>query len=1008
MRLFTLLLGLAAFALSPASAQSASDRVPGELIVRLAPGVSGASLATRAPGDLLDFVPVRPLSERLNIWLVRYDETRAAADAALDALRSRPGVTVAQHNHTMTLRASEPDDPRFGEMWGLHNTGQTGGTEDADVDAPEAWDLTRGGRSAHGDDIVIAIVDSGFDLNHPDLPYWKNEHEIPGNGIDDDGNGYVDDYDGWNAYNSSGTITSSHHGTHVAGTAAAEGNNGLGVVGVNWGAKVMPIQGSSSSEATVIEAYGYALELRATYDETDGEQGAFVVATNASFGVDAANPANYPIWCGFYDDLAEYGILSAGATANANWNIDTMGDVPTACPSDYMVAVTNTTHNDTKNSGAGYGATQIDLGAPGTSILSTTPGGGYGSSTGTSMATPHVAGAIGLIISGFSGERLQQYKDDPEAVLLDVKRALLDGTDDIGIVTVSGGRLNLYGSLLESFADDPRSTTFTGTQTIADQTFEGENLYVLDGSLLVLEGDITLQADDQGTPSFLVVVGQLDDANADVTLLDGSQIIYRDGSSPVLPLPPPGPGLALAFDGDARVSLDDASDLPTTGELTVSMWMQADAFSAAAPVLFEQADGDDVLYRLDMPEVDGVRHFRYTHTAGGTTVEYVFDELEVEEGAIYHVALERETSPALVRLFVGGERVGSTFLLPGLPDAASEPAFMLGAAADGSEAFEGLLDEVRVHNLSIGGGLARAFMHMTLNPDLGPLWDRLAAYFRMEGDEAATVFDYSAEGHHAVASGTEAAASPFPVGQTNLLLDGTLAGEVGIALESGAAILATPTSELGGPNTLALYLYDADPAGLVSDTEETLPEDVTDRSEIVWGAYERGEVTADLTVSYAGFPVESLPEGEIRLLARSGPLSDWTDVTADWSHDLETLRFTASEVEDFAEYALGFTGLIVANEDGSLRADAFTFSAAYPNPFRGAAAFMLEVAEAQPVTVEVFDVLGRRVAVLHDGPLAPGEAHRLALDGQSLPSGVYVVRATGEAFSATQRVTRVR
>src|SRR5690606_23141617 len=136
--------------------------------------------------------------------------------------------------------------------------------------------------------------------------------------------------------------------------------------------------------------------------------------------------------------------------------------------SDYMVAVTNTTHNDTKNGGAGYGATQIDLGAPGTSILSTTPGGGYGTSTGTSMATPHVAGAIGLLISGFSGERLQQYKDDPETVLLDVKRALLDGTDDIGIVTVSGGRLNLYGSLLESFADDPKSTTFTGTQTIAD------------------------------------------------------------------------------------------------------------------------------------------------------------------------------------------------------------------------------------------------------------------------------------------------------------------------------------------------------------------------------------------------------------------------------------------------------------------------------------------------------------------------------------------------------------
>src|SRR5690606_28338064 len=143
---------------------------------------------------------------------------------------------------------------------------------------------------------------------------------------------------------------------------------------------------------------------------------------------------------------------------------------------------------------------------------------------------------------------------------------------------------------------------------------------------------------------------------------------------------------------------------------------------------------------------------------------------------------------------------------------------------------------------------------------------------------AATVFDYSAEGHHALPVGTASAPSPFPVGQVNLYLDGTIPDEGGVALESGAAILATPTSELGAPNTLALYLYDADPLGRVSDEDEARPEDVTGRSTTVWGAYERGEVTADLTVSYAGFPVESLPVGELRLLARSGPLGDWTDV----------------------------------------------------------------------------------------------------------------------------------
>ncbi|MDH3268744.1 MAG: S8 family serine peptidase, partial [Ignavibacteria bacterium] len=371
-------------------------------------------------------------------------------------------VNIVQFNHQVALResfdefaaqfANFPDDPMFNQQWGLHNTGQSGGTPDADIDAPEAWDLNTGGVTALGDTIVVAIVDGGCQLNHPDLTYWYNWNEIPGNSIDDDGNGYIDDIRGWNAYNNTPNVPSSSHGTHVSGISGAKGNNNLGVSGVNWNVKVMPIAGSSSNEATVVAAYAYALELRAQYNETNGVLGAFVVATNSSFGVDYGQPVNYPIWCAMYDSLGVYGILSCGATANLNIDIDINGDVPTACPSDYMIAVTNTTRTDAKNSGAAYGLTTIDLGAPGTSILSTDVNSNYTNKTGTSMATPMVTGAIALMYSAADTSRMLYYKSNIPAGTLMFRDVLLNGVDSIEAlqgITVTGGRLNVFNAVVE-------------------------------------------------------------------------------------------------------------------------------------------------------------------------------------------------------------------------------------------------------------------------------------------------------------------------------------------------------------------------------------------------------------------------------------------------------------------------------------------------------------------------------------------------------------------------------
>ncbi len=438
---------------------SDSDYISGEIMVQLTNKAELQVLLSK-----YNFTNKHTISDRFNIYLLTINNRNASNASIINLLESDKSVVNVQNNHQLSLREAAqtlPDDSLFNLQWALLNTGQAGGTPGADIDATLAWDITTGGVTALGDTLVVAIIDGGSDLNHEDLDFWKNHSEIPNNGIDDDTNGYVDDYHGWNAYNHNGTIPLHVHGVHVCGTAGAIGNNDVGISGVNWNVKTLPIAGSSSNESTVVEALSYIYVVRERYDQTNGAEGAFVVADNCSFGVDKGQPENFPIWEAMYDSLGQLGILSMGATANRNWDIDSVGDVPTGFATDYMIAVTNTTKHDIKYTNAGYGSTTIDLGAPGTIIQSLGINNTYRNSSGTSMATPHVTGAAALILAAADSKFIADYKNNPAQGALMIKDFILEGIDqlsDLEGITVTGGRLNIFNSV-KLMVDIPRLTT---------------------------------------------------------------------------------------------------------------------------------------------------------------------------------------------------------------------------------------------------------------------------------------------------------------------------------------------------------------------------------------------------------------------------------------------------------------------------------------------------------------------------------------------------------------------
>lgn len=440
------------------------DHAPGHLLVRLSEDITSEKWAARwqtISGKATGLSMAEQLSPSMNIWLVTFDPAAVDERHLLTELRRKdPDVLGIQFDHWLYPRSTQPDDPQFSNQWQYINTGQDGGNPGADLDIDQAWDITTGGLTALGDTIVVCVIDDGLDLEHEDFGgnLWINHAEIPGNGVDDDQNGYIDDRLGWNVRRNNDRIDDGNtHGTPVAGIIGARGNNGRGVAGVNWNVKLMIVVGGigASLESDYIKAFEYPLRQRKLYNASEGKEGAFVVATNGSWGVDTAKVEDFPLWSAFYDTLGVHGILNVGAVTNNNdTDIDQKGDMPASSPSSYLLTVTNIDNRDQKVAGAGFGAISVDLGAYGgnasNGTWTTKNNNTYGRFPGTSAATPHVAGAVGLLYSAPCSSFAGLARTDPSGAAQLIRSVILDGAQPVASLagrTVTGGKLNVFNSL---------------------------------------------------------------------------------------------------------------------------------------------------------------------------------------------------------------------------------------------------------------------------------------------------------------------------------------------------------------------------------------------------------------------------------------------------------------------------------------------------------------------------------------------------------------------------------
>lgn len=406
-----------------------NDKIPLRTLVQLNLQLKGGSLPWgKATAKLL--------SAGSNVYqLVYQDEAEWLTDYA--RLSHHPAVAALQFDYRVEFRR-DPNDEFYERQPNLERMGFT-----------EVWEDNTGGLTPEGDQIVVAILDAGFDIDHPDLAenIWVNTAEIPNDGIDNDSNGYRDDVHGWDFLMDRPEISNAQHGSQVLGIMGARGDNEIGIAGTGWNHKMMLFTISDVSD--IIAAYEYIIEQRRRWQNSGGNEGALVVATNASFGLEGQYCSVFPIWGQMYDRMGEVGILTAAGTANRSWDVDEWGDMPTSCPSEYLLGVANLGEDNRLWRGSAWGSTSIDLVAAGQGSYTTTSNGLYGSFGSNSAAAPYVTGAIALLYGTPCARISMLIRQNPSVAARLMRQAILRGIEPQASITQlisTGGLLDVVGA----------------------------------------------------------------------------------------------------------------------------------------------------------------------------------------------------------------------------------------------------------------------------------------------------------------------------------------------------------------------------------------------------------------------------------------------------------------------------------------------------------------------------------------------------------------------------------